>query len=77
MNSWRESMSNVTFGLTLVLIMSTALFALVGLNPKAEDYGYLPWLYAGLSAVGAAVLWRISGRLSQPTQPTQPTNTSL
>ena len=45
------------FGLSMTLIMATALFALMGLNPKLESYDLLPWVYSGVSAVGATVLW--------------------
>ena len=65
MNRSRESMYLVTFGLALVLLMATVLFLFVGLNPKAEEYSYLPWLYSGLSAVGSGLFWFISGRLAR------------
>lgn len=66
MTTWRQSMYLVTFGLALVLSMATVLFLLVGLNPKDAEYGYLPWVYSGLSLVGAAICWFVSGRLSKP-----------
>ncbi len=66
MNEWRESMSQVTFGLALVLVMATALFALVAMNPKVEEYGPMPWAYtAGSLALGAAS-WYASTRLARP-----------
>ncbi len=65
MNGWRDSMYLVTFGLALVLLMSTVLFVFVGLNPKQEEYSYLPWLYSGLSAVGSIACWVTSGRLGR------------
>ena len=43
----------VCLGLSLTLIMSTALFALIGINPKSESYEMLPWSYAAISAVSA------------------------
>ncbi len=61
----REAWHVVTFGLTLVLIVATVLFVLVGLNPKQESYGHLPWVYAGLSIIGAAILWQVSGWFAQ------------
>ena len=66
MTSSRESLQTVTFGLALVLVMATALFVLVALNPKHEGYGDLPWLYAGLSAAGAVLLYGASVRLDRP-----------
>jgi hypothetical protein len=66
MNGWRESMYLVTFGLCLVLAMATVLFGLVGLNPKNVDYGSMPWVYSGLSLVGAVTCWVVSGRLAKP-----------
>jgi len=64
MSGLRESISVVLFGLALVLAMATMLFALMGLNPKSETYGWLPWVYSGLSLVGSAICWRVSSRLS-------------
>jgi hypothetical protein len=66
MTGKRDSWYAVTFGLFLVLTMATVLFALVGINPKTDSYGSTPWIYSGLSAVGAAVFWVVSGRLSRP-----------
>ncbi len=66
MTSSRESLQTVAFGLALVLVMSTVLFVVMGLNPKNEDYGNMPWLYAGLSAAGAVALWWASNRLDRP-----------
>ncbi len=42
-------------GLSLTFIMAVALFALVGVNPKAEAYASLPWWYAAISAALATV----------------------
>ncbi len=67
MNGSRDSMYLVTFGLALVLLMSAVLFVFVGLNPKQEEYSYLPWLYSGLSAVGSVVCWVVSGRMGRTT----------
>lgn len=55
----------VTFGLALVLLMSTVLFLTVGLNPKNDEYSNLPWIYSGLCAVGSGVLWVVSARLGR------------
>jgi len=65
MNGSRDSMYLVTFGLALVLLMSAVLFVFVGLNPKNEDYSYLPWLYSVISAVGSVAFWVVSGRLGR------------
>lgn len=60
----REAMYVLTFGLALVLAMATVLFALVGLKPKSDDYGALPWVYCGLCLLGGIVFWRVSARLA-------------
>lgn len=70
MSERRDAVYVVTFGLALVLAMAAVLFALVGLNPKGDQYGIMPWVYSGASALGAAVFWRVSGRLAPP--PTSP-----
>lgn len=64
MTDRREALYVLTFGLSLVLAMATVLFALVGLNPKSDDYGALPWAYSGACLVGGVVCWRVSGRLA-------------
>jgi len=65
MNGWRDSMYLVTFGLALVLLMSTVLFLFVGINPKQEEYSNLPWIYSGCSAAGSIAMWIVSGRLGR------------
>lgn len=42
-------------GFSLTFIMSAALFALVGINPKEASYGNLPWYYAGGSIILATL----------------------
>ena len=69
MTEWRESMSQVTFGLALVLVMATALFALVAMNPKHEEYGTTPWVYAAASLALGAASWLASNRLARPARP--------
>jgi hypothetical protein len=64
MTDRREALYVLTFGLSLVLAMATVLFALVGLNPKGDAYGVLPWVYSGACLVGGAICWRLSGRLA-------------
>ncbi|MGL4550076.1 MAG: hypothetical protein ACRC33_02720 [Gemmataceae bacterium] len=61
--SWRDSMSLATFALSLTAVMATALFVMVGFNPKAESYGSLPWYYAAGCAVASALLYGVSRRL--------------
>ena len=68
MNGWRDSMYLVTFGTALVLFMSAVLFLFVGLNPKNDEYSYMPWVYCGLSAVGSVTCWVVSGRLLRTTE---------
>jgi len=60
---WLRAISTVTFSLSLVLIMATALFVTVGINPKQQDYGKLPWVYAIVCVVGSAACRMISNRL--------------
>ena len=59
-----------SIGLSLTLTMATALFILVGVNPKQADYSNLPWIYAAMSAVAAfATNWlarRIDASARQP-----------
>ena len=66
--SWRDGMSLATFALSLTAVMATALFVLVGYNPKAESYGNLPWYYAAGCAVASAFLYGVSQRLRRPEQ---------
>jgi hypothetical protein len=66
MTNGRDSMSTVTFGFSLVLVMSTVLFILVGVNPKNEAYSNMPWIYSGLSAAGSILFWVVSSRMSRP-----------
>ncbi|MFN9435177.1 MAG: phytoene/squalene synthase family protein [Planctomycetota bacterium] len=54
-------------GLSLTSIMATALFFLVYINPKGEDYTYLPLVYAGASAAAAVLFHRLSARYDKPT----------
>jgi hypothetical protein len=65
MNGWRDSMSSVMFGVALVLVMATVLFALVGVNPKNDEYSALPWVYGGACAAGSVACWVISRRLGR------------
>ncbi|MEI8212048.1 MAG: phytoene/squalene synthase family protein [Planctomycetota bacterium] len=53
-------------GLSLTSIMATALFFLVYINPKEEDYSYLPLIYAGVSAAAAVLFHRLSARYDEP-----------
>lgn len=53
-------------GLSLTSIMATALFFLVYINPKGEDYSYLPLVYAGASAASAVLFHRLSARYDKP-----------
>jgi 15-cis-phytoene synthase len=52
------------FGLSLTCVMGTVMFALVGMNPKADSYDKLPWVYSIGCAVMAAVLGWWSRRLA-------------
>jgi phytoene synthase len=53
-------------GLSLTSIMATALFFLVYINPKEENYSYLPLVYAGVSAASAILFHRLSARYDKP-----------
>jgi hypothetical protein len=52
------------FGLSLTCVMGTVMFALVGMNPKVDNYDKLPWNYSIGCAVMAAVLGWWSRRLA-------------
>ena len=58
----REARYIVSLGLSLTLIMATALFVLVGVNPKDSSYQALPWLYAAISALTAVVCGTLAKR---------------
>jgi hypothetical protein len=78
--SRREMLYLVTFATSLTLFLGVALFISVGMNPRPDgEYGNLPWIYAGLCAVGSAVLYAVSGQLlktlpkdTEPDSPTTP-----
>jgi hypothetical protein len=70
--SWREATSNVTYALSLTALMAVALFTTVGMNPKAEGYGNLPWYYAGSSLLIGVVLNIISRRVNAAEADSQP-----
>lgn len=55
----------VSLGLSLTLIMATALFLLVGMNPKDSSYEMLPWIYASTSALMATVFGALAKRLEK------------
>jgi len=61
----RETLFLATFGLSLTCVMATVMFALVGINPKLDSYQWLPWAYAGTSAIAAAVLGWLARRLDE------------
>ncbi len=63
-HDWRDAMSQVTFSFVVVLIMAAELFVSVGLNPKNDSYGKLPWVYAATCVTGSATCWVISNRLA-------------
>lgn len=52
----------VYLGLSLTLIMATALFAMVFVHPKSSDYSLLPLFYAGGSLLGSVLFHRLSAR---------------
>ncbi len=64
--SWREAASNVTYASSLTAMMAVALFATVGINPKAEGYGNMPWYYAGVCLLTSVLLSFLSRRFDQP-----------
>ena len=66
--SWREAASDVTYALSLTAIMAVTLFVTVGINPKAEGYGNIPWYYAGVCLLTSILLSFLSRRLGQPLQ---------
>ena len=70
--SWREAVSNVTYALSLTAIMAVALFVTVGINPKAESYGNMPWYYAGVSLLASGLLYVVSRRSDRSRQVEEP-----
>lgn len=58
----RQAKQVVYLGLSLTLIMATALFAMVFVNPKSAEYSFLPLIYAGASLLGSIVFNRLSAR---------------
>ncbi len=61
----KDSLYLACFGLSLTLVMATAMFALVGINPKLESYYQLPWLYSAGCAIGAVVMAFLSKGLGR------------
>lgn len=61
----REARYIVSLGLSLTLIMATALFVLVGVNPKDSSYQALPWVYAAISALTAVVCGALAKRFQE------------
>ncbi len=61
----KETLFLALFGLSLTCVMATAMFALVGLNPKLESYSQLPWLYSLGSALAAIGLGWFSRKISR------------
>ena len=61
----KDTLYLATFGLSLTLVMATAMFALVGINPKLESYSQLPWIYSTVSAAGAIVLGILARRIAK------------
>ena len=52
----------VYLGLSLTLIMATALFTMVFVHPKSIEYSALPLIYAGLCLSGSILFNRLSAR---------------
>jgi 15-cis-phytoene synthase len=65
MSTVGEAKQAAYLGLSLTLFMSTALFAMVFMNPKEPSYSYLPLLYSGVSLMTAIVFNRIAARCEQ------------
>jgi hypothetical protein len=61
----REARYIVSLGLSLTMIMATALFVLVGVNPKDSSYQALPWIYAAVSALTAVVCGTLAKRFQE------------
>ncbi len=58
----------VYLGLSLTLIMATAMFAMVFINPKSSDYSNLPLIYAGFSLFGGVLFNRLAVRCNTSSQ---------
>ena len=63
--SWRDSMSMVAFALSLTAFMASALFVMVGLNPKSEGFGNSPWYYGAICLLSSPLLYLLSQRLNR------------
>jgi hypothetical protein len=55
-------------GLSLTSIMGAALFVLVGVNPKQEEYQLMPWIYSAICVATAFVTGWAARRNLQPLQ---------
>lgn len=64
-HSWRDAASTVAFAVALTAFVATALFVLVGLNPKSEDYGNSPWYYAGGCMLASVLMYTLSRRFDR------------
>ena len=53
-------------GLSLTCVTAVALFVMVAVSPKEGNYGSLPLVYAGCSAVLAVVFNRAAAWASRP-----------
>lgn len=60
-----QARSAVCLGLSLTSIMASVLFLLVFINPKEDNYGYLPLVYSGMSIVAAVILYQFCIRFEQ------------
>lgn len=61
-STYRQAKQLVYLGLSLTLIMATALFAMVFIHPKSVDYSVLPLIYAGACLCGSVLFHRLSAR---------------
>ncbi len=73
----RQAKQVVYLGLSLTLIMATALFVMVFVNPKSAEYSFLPLVYAGLSLVGSIVFNRLSAGCEAAALAVSPIRTHL
>jgi phytoene synthase len=62
LSALKQAKHTVYLGLSLTLIMATALFSMVFFNPKSSEYSYLPLIYAGISLVGGVLFNRLAAR---------------
>jgi hypothetical protein len=61
-STWRDTIASVLYALALTNFLGATLFVVVGINPKHDQYGNMPWYYATLCLLLTAPLYYFSRR---------------